>query len=442
MPIAVIDLGSEPHPNLSQREFCLIDFFISPPSFIEIAMISKADVVVVGSGGLGAATAYYLAKRGGLSVALLDKHGIGSQTSPRAAGMVSCVRKGDLMIKLIKDACRKIESFTEETGQPLDWVHSGSLKIARRPQDADVIAADLQRGKRMGLDVEQISPNVACRLNPFLKPSGVITALRIGDDRYFDPAQVAVGFARGAQTKGAILLPKTDVTEVIIEGGKVTGVQTTKGPVQASVVVDAAGAWTRQVAEASDIRVPLVPTRQQLIVTEALEGARADLPMMRIMDAAVYIRPCQGGFLWGVYEEDPRFFDMKVLGPAFDVKDMPLDIEVLRRAAEEVKAQLPFLQTAKTREFRGGIPTMTADGHHILGPAPAAEGFFFASGCNVAGLSISPTIGEALAAWIVDGQPPIDLSPMSPARFSDKNWSEEQLRREAAWQYRHFYGAV
>jgi glycine/D-amino acid oxidase-like deaminating enzyme len=415
--------------DLSLREFYLIDFFISSLSFDEVAMISKADVVVVGSGGLGAATAYYLAKRGGLSVALLDKHDIGSQTSPRAAGMVSCARKGDLMIKLIKDACRKIESFTEETGQPLDWVHSGSLKIARRPQDADVIAADLQRGKRMGLDVEQISPDAACRLNPFLKSSGVVAALRIGDDRYFDPAQVAVGFARGAEAKGAILLPKTDVTEVTIEGEKVTGIQTTKGPIQAPVVVDAAGAWTRQVAEASDIRVPLVPTRQQLIVTEALEGARADLPMVRIMDAAVYIRPCQGGFLWGVYA-------------AFDVKDMPLDVEVLRRAAEEVKAQLPFLQTAKTREFRGGIPTMTADGHHILGPAPAAKGFFFASGCNVAGLSISPTIGEALAAWIVDGQPPIDLSPMSPARFSDKNWSEEQLKREAAWQYRHFYGAV
>src|SRR6202790_2927055 len=217
-------------------------------------MIREADVVVIGSGGLGAATAYYLAKRGGLSVVLLDKHDIGSQTSPRAAGMVSCVRKGDLMITLMKDACRKIESFRGETGQARDWVHSGSLKIARRPQDAEVIAADLQRGKRMGLDVEQVSPDVACRLNPFLKPSGIVTALRIGDDRYFDPAQVAVGFARGAEAKGAILLPKTDVTEVIIEGGKVTGIQTTKGPIRSSVVVDAAGAWTRQVAEASDIR--------------------------------------------------------------------------------------------------------------------------------------------------------------------------------------------
>src|SRR6266853_4390058 len=105
-------------------------------------MIREADVVVIGSGGLGAATAYYLAKRGGFSVALIDKHDIGSQTSPRAAGMVSCVRKGDLMISLIKDACRKIEAFTEETGQPLDWVPSGSLKIARRLQDAEVVEAD------------------------------------------------------------------------------------------------------------------------------------------------------------------------------------------------------------------------------------------------------------------------------------------------------------
>jgi glycine/D-amino acid oxidase-like deaminating enzyme len=404
-------------------------------------MISKADIIVIGSGGLGAATAYYLSKRG-VDVVLIDKHDIGSQTSPRAAGMVSCARKSDLMIGLIKDACRKIEAFTEETGQPLDWVHSGSLKIARRPQDAEVIKADLERGRRMGLDVGPISPEQASRLNPFLKPTGVVGAMRIGDDRYFDPAQVATGFARAAAAQGATVLPKTGVLTVNITAGKVTGVTTEKGIIEGPIVVDAAGAWTRQVADVSGISVPLVPTRQQLIVTEPLDGARADLPMIRIMDAAVYTRPCQGGLLWGVYEETPRFFDMQSLGASFDIKDMPLDIEVLRSAALEVKDQLPILQTAKVREFRGGIPTMTADGHHILGPASGVTGFYFASGCNVAGLSISPTIGEALATWIIDGRPAVDLSPMSVMRFKDQSWPEPQLQREAAWQYRHFYGAV
>jgi len=405
-------------------------------------MIDKADVIVIGSGGLGAATAYYLTKRDGLSVALLDKHQIGSQTSPRAAGMVSCARTGDLMITLIKDACRKIETFTEETGQPLDWVHSGSLKIARRSQDGEVVEADFERGRRMGLDVELISAEDASRLNPFLRPTGIVAAMRIGDDRYFDPSQVAVGFARAAAARGAAVLPNTDVLAVNMRHGKVTGVTTAKGTIDAPAVVDAAGAWTRQVCEASGLRVPLVPTRQQLIVTQPIDGAGPNLPMIRIMDAAVYVRPCLGGFLWGVYEEQPRFFDMRSLGADFDIKDMPLNIEVLRSAAADVKDQLPILQMAQLREFRGGIPTMTADGHHILGPAPGAEGFYFASGCNVAGLSISPTIGEALATWIVDGEPPMDLTPMSPTRFTGEAWDEDNLRRDAAWQYRHFYGAV
>src|SRR6266545_2259509 len=405
-------------------------------------MTSQADVIVVGSGGLGAATAFHLVKRGVKHVALVDRHDIGSQTSPRAAGMVSCARKSELMIKKIKLAVAGIKRFTEDTGQPLDWVHSGSLKVARRPQDAEVIESDIARGRRLGLDLERISPQEAHRLNPFLEPEGVFAVMRVGDDMYFDPSQVAVGFARGAETRGATLLPRTAVTRVLIDDGHVMGVDTNEGMIRAPIVVDAAGAWTRQVAEASGIRVPLGPTAQQLFVTEPVEGANPDLPMVRIMDAAVYMRPCDGGFLWGVYEEHPRFFDMNTLGEHFQVKDMPLDASVLWHYAADVKPQLPILSTAGVREHRGGIPTMTADGQHIVGPAPGVRGFFFASGCNVAGLSISPALGEALAAWIVDGAPPIDRTPLTVARFGTESWPEEQLRQQAAWQYRHFYGAV
>jgi glycine/D-amino acid oxidase-like deaminating enzyme len=322
----------------------------------------------------------------------------------------------------------------------LDWAHSGSLKIARRSEDAEVIQADYERARRMGLDVELMSPEAACRLNPFLRPKGVVATMRIGDDRYFDPAQVAVGFARAAAAKGVELPPRTDVHSVEIEEGKVQGVRTAGGAIGARIVVDAAGAWTRQVAEASGSKVPLVPTRQQLIVTEPVEGAPS-----RPADDPHHGRgglypPGLGGFLWGVYEEAPCFFDMAKLARDFHIKDMPLDIEVLKSAAAEVCDQIPLLETAKVREFRGGIPTMTPDGHHILGPAPDVEGFFFASGCSVAGLSISPTVGEVLAAWIVDGRPQWDLSPMSIERFRNRTWDEAQLQREAAWQYRHFTG--
>jgi glycine/D-amino acid oxidase-like deaminating enzyme len=405
-------------------------------------MVDEADVVVIGSGGLGAATAFYLVRRGAGRVVVVDKHELGSQTSPRAAGLTNHARATDLGIELVTLATRNFRRFREDTGRPLALTQPGSLRIARRPQDVASLEADVERGRRHGLDVELVAPDEAHRLNPFLRREGVLAVMRVGDDLYFDPSQVAIGFARGAEANGATLLARTAVTRVQIEDGEVLGVETDGGTIRAPVVVDAAGAWTRQVAEASGIRIPLVPTRHQLFVTEPVDGVRADLPIVRIIDAAVYVRPCDGGFLWGGYEDDPRQFDMDALGPGFEIGDTPLDADVLWRLGEQVREQLPILLQAGIREHRGGIPTMTADRQHIVGPVPGARGFFVAGGCNVGGLSVSPAIGEALADWIVTGEPPIDLTPFSITRFAADEHDEERLRQEAAWQYRHFYEPV
>lgn len=405
-------------------------------------MVERADVVVIGSGGLGASTAFHLVARGARDVVVVDRHEPASQTSPRAAGLVSHARTTDLMTELVKLAGAKLERFTADTGQPLDWTRSGSLKVARRAVDVPVIEDDVARGRRLGLDVERLSGEEAHGLNPFLRPDDVLAVLRVREDMYFDPAQVAIGYVRAAEARGATVLSHTTVIRVDVVDGRVEGVETDRGTIRAPVVVDAAGAWTRQVAAASGIRVPLVPTRHQLFVTEPLDDARADLPIVRIMDAAVYMRPCDGGLLWGGYEADPRFFDMDALPGGFQMAQTPLDADVLRRLAEDVRRQLPVLTEAAVREHRGGLPTMTADGQHIVGPAPAADGFFVAGGCNVAGLSVSPAIGDALAAWIVDGEPPLDLEPLSITRFGAGDISPDRLEREAAWQYRHFYGAL
>jgi 4-methylaminobutanoate oxidase (formaldehyde-forming) len=186
------------------------------------AMIDRADIVVIGSGGLGAATAFYLVQRGARDVVLLEKHELASQTSPRAAGLAAHARSSDLMVEVVRLAAEKLKRFSEDTGRPLAWTQSGSLKVARRPEDVAVLDSEHERGRRLGLDVELISPAAASRLNPFLRTDGVLAVMRIGDDLYFEPSQVAIGFARGAEARGATLMPHTTVSRVEIDHGEVT----------------------------------------------------------------------------------------------------------------------------------------------------------------------------------------------------------------------------
>jgi len=146
--------------------------------------------------------------------------------------------------------------------------------------------------------------------------------------------------------------------------------------------------------------------------------------------------PSAGRAAW---RSDPTQFDMDALPKDFSIADTPLDLDVLRRLMARVREQLPALHEAPVRVHRGGIPTMTPDSQHIVGLVPGARGLFVASGCNVAGLSIAPAIGEQLADWIVDGRPTEDLGAMSIARFGAEWREERRLREASAWEYWHLY---
>jgi glycine/D-amino acid oxidase-like deaminating enzyme len=130
--------------------------------------------------------------------------------------------------------------------------------------------------------------------------------------------------------------------------------------------------------------------------------------------------------LLGGYEPDPLQVDVSTLGADFEIADLALDFEPLRKLTHEVRDEFPVLQGAGIDEFRGGLPTMTADGRHIVDRVAGVDGFFVASGCCVGGLSISPAVGEALGAWIVDGEPALDLSSLRLTRELD---TEDRARR-------------
>jgi glycine/D-amino acid oxidase-like deaminating enzyme len=403
-------------------------------------MIDAAECVVIGSGALGSSVAFHLA-RSGRQVALLDKHALGSQTSPRAAGLTSQARGTDLMTQLAKRAVRKIEGFEAETGEKIVFHQPGALKIARLPEHVEQLRREVERGRRMGTGIEMISPREARAKNPFLHTTGILGVIYSPTDLYLEPSQIPNLYARAAERHGVTMLPHTLVTGIATRNGAVSGVETEHGTIRCETVVDAAGAWLRAVAALSGAKVAVVPTRHQLLITEPIEGVDATQPITRIIDVNVYARPDEAGLMLGGYEQTPLQYDAQALPARFDVADLPLDLGVLRGFADSVRDQLPIFQRVPheigLRVHRGGLPTMTADGEHTVGPVPGVRGLYVAGGCCVGGLSIAPAIGEALAAWITDGAPPMDMSPLAPGRESAMD--EDALKAACRLQYAHHY---
>jgi 4-methylaminobutanoate oxidase (formaldehyde-forming) len=225
------------------------------------------------------------------------------------------------------------------------------------------------------------------------------------------------------------------VSAIEVDGGEVRGVVVGGRTVRAATVVDAAGAWAPAVARLAGAGVTVQPMRHQLLITQPIGGIEASHPMVRVVDAAAYVRPARGGLMMGGFETDPLAIAPE--GDDFSMDRVTLDLDVLRRFQPDMERSVPALE-APLAELRGGLVTMTPDGRLAAGPVPGVRGLWTCTGCNASGFSLSPGIGQTLAEWIVDGTPSIDLGPLDPARFADLR--EDELRTRATWQYAHYYG--
>src|SRR5262249_50817028 len=210
-----------------------------------------------------------------------------------------------------------------------------------------------------------------------------------------------------AEELGAVLPAHPPATGFDLGAGGVEGVQTPQGTIATRVVVDAAGGWARVVAGQLGGRVPIVPTRHQLLITEPIPGVGPEFPIARVIDANVYVRHERGGLMLGGYEPDPLQVEGETLPASFDMAELPLDIAVSWRLARSVSEQFPVCQDRAIRvaEQRGGLPTLSLDDRCLAGPLPGVDGAWVMGGCCVGGLSVSPALGEAMAEWILDGAP-------------------------------------
>lgn len=375
--------------------------------------------------------------RAGYHTFLLDRHAIASQTSPRAAGLSAMLRQSALMTRLAVRGVELLNRFEEETGIPIGLIRSGSLKLARSPMLAAQLATEMERAADLGVSARLIDAREAAALMPVLHARDAAAIGYYPGDVYLDAAPFTRGLAQAAADRGVTLMPDTTVTDVLQAKSRVTGVNTNRGQIAAPIVVDAAGAWARSLARLRSL--PMLAVRHQLLVTRPLDEVRPEQPVTRILDANVYVRPCDGGLMLGGYESTPLLLDPV---PA-DVADMPLDLGVLRSLAKAVSAEFPIFEDLSGASLRGGMPTMTLDDEHLIGPVPGVTGFFVIGGCNVGGLSTALAFAEMLCRIIAEPAAADAIAPLLPERFAGRHVPEDVLRAACRLHYgQHYWSAA
>jgi len=391
--------------------------------------------IVIGGGIAGASAAYHLAKLG-RTLLLERENQPGYHSTGRSAALYSQAY-GNAPVRALTVGS---EAFYKApppgfVDHPL-LTPRGSLFVAAPGQEA-VVEKHIADTRLLVPSVRMIERAEAFALCPVLRPEQVAAAGFEPEAEDIDVSALHQGYLRGLRAAGGTVM--TDAEVLGIEGG--TGgwsVRLKDATVASDVLVNAAGAWAPLVGSLAGLRVPVVTVRHQLQISTPIAGIAPTEPIARITDAGAYLRPAGGGLMSGRFEPDPLVMSPPP-GADFTMDDVPIDGDVLASCADLVGDLAPAVRSQSIAQQRGGLFTMSPDGHFLVGPAPGVSGFWLATGCNGSGFSMASGIGLTLAEWMLGGEPPFDLSSLDPSRLMPQTLSDEDLTAAGVWQYENYY---
>ena len=408
----------------------------------------EADVIIVGGGVIGASVAYHLTKIGITNVVLCERRQLTCGTTWHAAGLVTQLRATRQMTELAQYTGELFGRLEQETGQATGFQRRGSLRVANTPARYEELARGASMGRNFGLPVESVSPGEIKERWPPINIDGIVGGFWFPHDGQVNPADVTMAYAKGARMGGAQILEHTPVTRILVNNGRATGVETPQGPISAPVVVICGGMWSRDLAAQVGVALPLHAAEHFYIVTEPVAGLPRNLPVLFLGDEWTYYKEDAGKLLVGFFEPVAKPWGQKGIGEDFCFETLPEDIDHIAPLLECATRRVPVLQNTGVQLFFNGPESFTPDDRYLLGETPEVRGLFCATGFNSVGILSSGGVGKALADWIRDGHPPVELIDVDVRRMqsfqSNRKYLEDRtvetlgLLFDMHWPYRQF----
>jgi sarcosine oxidase subunit beta len=314
----------------------------------------------------------------------------------------------EVNVRLSRASIPMITGFTEEHGLPLDVAQHGYLFLVR----TESLWRDFRAANRMhasvGVEADVLSPEEALALAPGISAEGLVGATYGPMDGIADPSGLTHAYATLARRAGAEIELGVEVQGVRSSNGRVLGVDTTGGPVDAGVVVNAAGPWAGRLASTVGIDLPLEPIPRHILVTGPFPGAPERRTLVIDAETTFYFHREGPGVLMG-------------MGGATEVASFDTTTDEAFIAEELLPTAVrifPPVEEAAIEHTWVGLYEMTPDRHPIIGQAPGVAGFYLANGFSGHGFQHAPVVGKLLAELIVEGAArTVDISNLGLERF-------------------------
>ncbi|MCY3601254.1 MAG: FAD-binding oxidoreductase [Gemmatimonadetes bacterium] len=395
-------------------------------------MRSGYDFAIAGGGVIGASIAFHLAELSGASVALFDRGEICSGGTRRSCAIIrshySVASNTALTLRSL-DVFRGFREALGEDDVACGFVNSGYLILAGPGAFADRLADNLARQRKLGADTWPIDRAEARELHPRLEVEDVAAIGWEPASGYADPVATTRGYVTAARRRGVAVFEHTPVERLRVapEGGhpaagRVTGVATPDGTVEAGCVVSAVGPWTRGLYSDSGLSddaveaLRLEVSRHVVLTFGGPSSYGPEIPVVKdlTVDNKMYFRPSDGGVvLVGTGDFGDPLGDPDRMPPA-----APRDLVSLQRA--QIGARMPAFEGARLTDSWVGPYDITPDWNPVLGPAPGLPGLYLAYGFSGHGFKLAPAIGRCVAQSLLGQTPDVDLAPYRPERFSEE----------------------
>ncbi len=383
-----------------------------------VTLPRQANVVIIGGGIIGCSIAYHLGHLGCRDVVLLERDELTSGTTWHAAGLMvtfgSLSETSTELRKYGRDLYGRLEA---ETGLSTGFTPIGFIEVASDRDRLEEYRRVAAFNRYCGIDVHEISPSQIKDLFPLARVDDLQAGFYVREDGRVNPVDATLALAKGARNQGVQIIQGISASGIIKKNGRVAGVRTAQGEIRAEVVVNCAGMWARQIGDDSGVNIPNQAAEHYYLITEEMDGMPQNMPVLEDPSRYGYYREEVGGLMIGLFEPVCAPWNIKRIPEDFSFGEIEPDWDRMGPFVEKAISRVPVIQDLGIKTFFCGPESFTADLAPIVGEAPEVKNYFVAAGLNSIGIIMGPGLGQAMAHWIVNGKPDVDITGFNISRL-------------------------